>query len=335
VGAFLAGSENPLLPHDPLWFSPTCLPYSFDPKADCPKWKTFLHRNLAGDQGKVRLLQQWAGYLLLHDTTLQRFLMMIGDGANGKSVVCAVLTGLLGEDNVSTVPLEFFGERFRLNGTLGKLANIVSEVGELDKMAEGQVKAFVVGDLMEFEQKYKQPFKARPTARLTLAANNAPHFSDKTDGIWRRAILFPFTVQIPVHDQIAGMDKPEWWRDTGEMPGVFLWALAGLYDLRQAKHFTIPDSCRQAAEKLRVESNPPRRFLLEHYHVGEGEVLKKDIYKEYGDWCMEMGHHAMAEIGFGREVYRLFPAVKDGKTQGTLGKRENCYQGLNRKPPGE
>jgi P4 family phage/plasmid primase-like protien len=264
VEAVLLLSANPLLPHNPLWFSPSCLPYDFDPEADCPKWKAFLVRNLNGDEGKARLLQQWAGYQLLHDTSLQRFLMMIGDGANGKSVVCAVLTALLGEDNVSTVPLEFFGEKFRLNGTLGKLANIVPEVGELDKMAEGQIKAFVVGDMMEFEQKYKQPFTARPTARLTLAANTAPHFSDKTDGIWRRAILLPFDVQIPVAEQTPGMDKPEWWKDAGEMPGVFRWALAGLFDLRREKTFVVPPSCRRAAENLRTESNPARRYLVDH-----------------------------------------------------------------------
>jgi hypothetical protein len=36
VDAFLAGAEQVLHPHSPLWFSPTCLPYGFDPKAIAP-----------------------------------------------------------------------------------------------------------------------------------------------------------------------------------------------------------------------------------------------------------------------------------------------------------
>jgi hypothetical protein len=147
VDALMRHDPDPLRPHSPWWFSPVCLPYDFDPDADCPRWIAFLDRNLEGKHSsKALLLQQFAGYLLLPVTKLQRFLLMTGEGANGKSVVCAVLRVLLGEDNVSSVPLEMFGDKFRLAGTLGKFANIVPEVGELDKVAEGQLKAFVTGD---------------------------------------------------------------------------------------------------------------------------------------------------------------------------------------------
>ncbi len=148
MDAFLAGDHaDDVLRHlNPHWFSPVCLPYKFDPEADCPLWKTFPARNLGDDTAKGRLLQQWAGYLLLPYANYHRFLMMVGEGANGKSVACAALTALLGEDNVSSVPLEMFGDKFRLHGTLGKLANAVAEGGELDRMAQGQIKAFVTGD---------------------------------------------------------------------------------------------------------------------------------------------------------------------------------------------
>src|SRR5262245_35492047 len=122
LDALLAGQNTVLLPHTPRWFSPSCLPYGFDPHADCPRWMAFLQRNLAGNAGKNSLLQQWTGYLLTPDTSMQKSLMMVGEGANGKSVVCAVLTALLGVENVSAVPLELFGDKFRLAGTLGKLA---------------------------------------------------------------------------------------------------------------------------------------------------------------------------------------------------------------------
>jgi P4 family phage/plasmid primase-like protien len=333
VEAFLAGEQEVMRPHTPFWFSPFCLPYPFDPTADCPTWRAFLARNFEDDPGKALLLQQWAGYLLVPDTTLQRFLMMVGEGKNGKSVVCEVITALLGEDNVSTVPLELFGDKFRLFGTLGKLANITAEVGELDKVVEGQVKAFVVGDAMEFERKFKQPFTARPTARLMLATNNAPQFSDKSEGIWRRALLLPFSVQISDSERIIGMDKREFWQNLGELPGILNWALAGLHALRTQRDFVVPASCREALNKLRIDSNPAKRFLLEHYSPGDGDVRKAQLYQEYVDWCKSHGHHALAEVGFGKEVKRTFPAAKDGKTSShTTGRRENTYTGLSRLP---
>src|SRR5262249_24095272 len=155
----------------------------------------------------------------------------------------------------STVPLELFGDKFRLAGTLGKLANIVAEVGELDRIAEGQLKAFVAGDPIEFERKFKAPFTARPTARLVLATNNPPQSSDKSDGIWRRVLFLLFTVQIPEAERVASMDTVEFWHEAGELPGVLNWALAGLHELREQGRFVVPAVCQEAVDRLRLDTN--------------------------------------------------------------------------------
>jgi P4 family phage/plasmid primase-like protien len=274
-------------------------------------------------------LQQFCGYLLLPDTTQQKFLAMVGEGSNGKSVVCAVMTTLLGEQNVSTVPLELFGDKFRLVGTLGKLANITAEVGELDKMAEGFLKAFVVGDPMDFEQKYKQAFTARPTARLVLATNNIPRFSDKSDGLWRRMLLLPFLIQISEREAIRGMDKGEWWQERGELPGIFNWALAGLADLLKEGNFTVPPSCKAALDEVRLECNPTRIFLLENYQSGSGYVFKQNVYRQYVEWCKDHNYKPFADRSFGKEVRRVFRTVRDGKVLNpATGRRENSYDGM-------
>lgn len=137
-----AGQPNCLLSHTPDWFSLVVLPYPFDASATCPTWLAFLAKNLEGDAERIAILQEWFGLCLINDTSFQKFLLMQGEGANGKSVACAVLNALLGADNVSNVPLEGFGERFQLMQTVGKLANIAAEVGEIDKVAEGHLKAF-------------------------------------------------------------------------------------------------------------------------------------------------------------------------------------------------
>jgi P4 family phage/plasmid primase-like protien len=331
VEGFLAGAAEVLVPHSPRWFSPVALPYPFDPDADCPTWRAVLARNLGDDPGKARLLQQWAGYLLLPDTGQQRFLMMAGEGANGKSVVCAVLRGLLGADNVASVGLELFGDKFHLAETLGKLANIVPEVGELDRIAEGQLKAFVAGDAMLFERKFKHPFTARPTARLVLATNNPPHFSDKSDGVWRRVDLLRFTVQIPPHERRPGLDTVEFWDRVGELPGVLNWALAGLADLRREGRFVIPAGCAADLRQLRLESNPTRRFLTEQYAPGPGVVPTAELYRAYVEWCQETGHRAASDTTFGKEVARAFPTA-ERKRCGPRGGRYWVYAGLGPRP---
>jgi P4 family phage/plasmid primase-like protien len=332
VSALLAGQADALGPHSPRWFSTISLPYDFDPHADCPRWRAFLDRNLARCEQKKALLQEFAGYLLLPNTDLQKFLMMTGSGSNGKSVVATVLTGLLGKDNVSAVPLEAFGQRFQLATTLGKLANIVAEVGEFDKVAEAVLKQFVAGDQMCFERKYKSPFLARPTARLVLATNNPPRFCDKSEGVWRRVLLLPFTVEIPTTERIRGMDKTKYWQEHGEFPGVLNWALDGLRRLRQQNEFTIPESSSQALAQLRLESDPCRRFLLENYCAGDGQIPTIQLYQAYESWCECMGHAALSESMFGRQVFNTFPKTTKRRMHSPFSRtgREAFYVGISK-----
>jgi P4 family phage/plasmid primase-like protien len=323
----LAGNPQ-LVPHSPRWFCPVCLPYDFDPTAQCPKWEKFLQRNLENDQDRIALLQEWFGYCLVNDTSHQKFLVLEGEGSNGKSVVCAALTAMLGEPNVSNVPLEAFGQRFALTGTIGRLANIASEVGELDKMAEGLLKSFTAGDRMTFDRKGISPIEALPTARLVLATNNKPRFSDRSGGIWRRMLLMPFRVEIGAGERVYGMDKAQWWADEGELPGIFNWAVDGLRRLRRQNRFTETQVCKDAQDQYRADCSPARSFLLETCREEAGsQVPTQTLYEQYRRWCQENGYQALGERQFGKEVFRTYPTAKKRKLGGR-NDRLNVYEGI-------
>ncbi len=324
----LADHSDPIFPHTPAWFSPVCLPYEFNADARCPAWHSFLNRNLEGDAERIALLQEWAGYLLTPDTSQQHFLVLEGEGANGKSVYCAVVEAILGEENVSHVPLERFGERFDLHLTLGMLANIAADVGELDKAAEGFLKSFVSGDRMSFDRKNLAGVQAAPTARLMIAMNNRPRFSDRTGGLWRRMILVPFNVAIPESERVYGMDKAAWWESRGELPGIFNWALNGLHRLRQNGRFTVPQICRDATEDYRLEVNPARSFLEDHCVENIASDTKSVVlYDAYKKWCNANGYRPLGEAQLGREVRRIFPKAERRKG-GPRGSRFWFYAGL-------
>jgi P4 family phage/plasmid primase-like protien len=320
-----------LRPHTPAWFSLVCLPYEFDAYADCPRWKNVLGQNLEGDAERIGLLQEFFGYVLMNSTDAQRFLFLVGEGANGKSVVLAGLHAMLGQDNVSTVPLEDFGRRFAMAQTLGKLANISPEVGELDRTAEGTLKAFVSGDRMTFERKGKDPFTARPTARLVLSTNNLPRFADKSDGVWRRLLLVPFTRQVPAGERVAGMDKPEFWLEAGEVAGILNWALEGLRRLKEnGMQFTEPAACRAALREHRTDSDPCRAFLEENYEPDTqgGPLPSSELYGEYKCWCEANGFTKPVTLpNFGKQVGRVFPGG-ESRLHRVLGRPVRAWFGL-------
>jgi putative DNA primase/helicase len=205
-------------------------------------------------------------------------------------------------------------------------------VGELDKVAEAQVKAFVAGDTMEFERKFQAAFNAKPTARLVLATNNPPSFSDRTDGLWRRMLLLRCDVTIPEAERIAGMDSESYWRDAGELPGILIWALCGLRQLRDAGRFIIPESCQSEVNRLRADCNPAKRFLQETYEAGppDRDIDKCQVYERYRQWCKDNGHLPLASNKLAVEVFRTFPAVR--ATKRTTSPRTPIFVGLVQKP---
>lgn len=290
------------------WFSPVCLPYDFDPDATCPKWLSILGRNLEHDTERIAICQEFAGYCNTRDTGLQKFMLNVGEGANGKSVFLAALTAITGIENVSNVPLERFGERFELSRTLGKLVNIAAEVGEFDKVAEGYLKSFTSGDRMQFERKFRDPIESIPTAKLILATNNPPRFSDRSGGLWRRMIYMPWRIQIPEAEQVKGMDNPGWWAEQGELPGMFNWGLEGLRRLISQSAFTKSAVCSAALDEYRSDSNPAKQFLLEHYREDvNGRVVGQRVYSKYSEWCSANGYRPLGNRQFGKEIVRAFP----------------------------
>lgn len=333
IDAFLEQRDDWNLPHSPNWFSVIHLPYTIDvtcKNCQSPKWDAFLARVLDGDPDGIKTLQEWMGYCLTHDATFQKFLLLEGEGSNGKSVFCAALTALLGRQNVSNVPLERFGDRFSLSTTLGKLANIATECSEMDDAAEGVLKAFTSGDPMQFEVKHKQAFSAIPTARFVMSANNRPRFKDGSGALWRRMMIVKFDQVISQEERVYGMDNPRWWEQSGELPGIFWWAVLGLHRLRSQWGFTESQKSREAIQEYREETNPARSYLIECCEAADSAqtVFTSTLYEDYCKWCKSNGYRPLGERRFGKEVKRVF-VLSDRKRATTGNSRPYYYTGIS------
>ena len=310
----------------PGWFSLTHWPYDYRSSAHCRKWKRFLKEVLPSSKSR-ELLQEFLGYSLSFDTSYHKFLVIVGEGANGKSVVTEVATQLIGSDNVTHVGLEWFGDRFSMFPTIGKLLNVASEIGGGKRLAEDTLKAVVSGDMIRVEGKNQQPTQTRPTVRLLFATNDTPKFSDRSEGIWRRLLILPFSVSIAPDKQ-----KPKLAREIceRELPGIFNWAIEGLRRLRQTGRFTQSPESRKAHSEHRLASNPAKRFLKECCVMdGEASVRCEELYTAYRCWCEGQGHHPLTAQHFGREVKRVVPKVSRKQLRTAEG-REWHYMGLKR-----
>ena len=321
VQAYLDEREPWLLPHDPDLLSTVCLPFSVDADADCPTWLSVIEKIMPNNDTR-RELQKWFGLMMIPDITYQKAAILVGDGSNGKSTVLEILGDLVGRKNCSSVPLERFAERFDLAAMVGKSVNIAHEMGELDKTAEGVLKQLISGEEMTFERKHKDPYQARPSARLTFSTNVLPRFADRTDAIWRRLMIFPFNVKIKDNEKDFGILE----RLRAELPGIFNWAIHGL-DMLKAEGLTESLEMSNAKTRYREAVNPFLQWVDERIkETGFGVVEVAKLHEDYRTWCGTNGYHPLAIRTFEAEIERHFK--KDIKRPGTDGPRPRVVEGL-------
>jgi len=315
-----------LIPHTPDYFTFVRLPYDYDLAAECPKWHAFLRDVMLKRADYILLLQQWLGYLLRPDLRLQKFLLCVGEGANGKTVFNEVIQSLVGSENCSQVPIARFDNPFALIGTLGKMLNVTTEgVGLIEELAETTLKSFTSGDRMTFERKFKEAVSDTPTAKVMIATNDLPRFNDKSQAIWRRILLIPFDKTIAEDKQIETLAE-ELKR---ELPGILNWVLEGLRNLNAAGRFTVPENNKSMLEQYRQDANPARAFLLESYTTADnGECIGCEIlYRAYAEWCKGRNYHPLADRTFGKEVRRVFPNIERVRP-GSGNSRDWMYAGI-------
>ena len=310
----LDGSGAAQMPADAGFFTLTALPVTPDASAPCAAWLEFLGETFPGDQAAVQLLQEMFGYCLWPDCRYEKFFLLYGPGSTGKSTVAEVLQSVLGEGNVGSLPLERFGERFALSGLVGKVANVVFDALDVDRTAEGSLKAMVSGEPVTVEQKHCPVHSARLTAKHVFVTNNLLRFHDTSDGLWRRLILLPFESVCPVEKRDAGLKT----RLRRELPGIAHWALLGLARLRDRGEFTTSPRGAKLGAEYREESNPVATFVAQECDAGrDARVGRKDLYARYRGYADENGFEPAAAMKFYREVRSLHPQpdeeVRDGR----------------------
>lgn len=185
-----------------------------------------------------------------------------GKGANGKSVLMNILETVLGPKNCTSLSISSFcPDSFALSTTYGKLANLCTEMGDLEKIAEQTIKSFVSGDTLMANVKFKQPFPFRPSAKLTFTTNAIPPINDKSDGIWRRVILINLEKQFLTNaEQDKRLMDMGHWEKEGEFPGIMNRALSGLFEALERGHISDPKSCSDAVAQFRFESDTVAQF---------------------------------------------------------------------------
>jgi putative DNA primase/helicase len=293
-------------PHDPADLITKISQVSYDPDATCQLYDDFLAYVQPGEYTR-RFLHQWGGSSLTGDTTDQVMTFQWGKGKNGKSTLFEAW-GMVAGDYGASVPIETFLDQGRTRAAaaaspdLADLAGIrflrTSEPERNAKLAEAQIKALTGGEPIKARHLNRDFFSFWPQFKLTMSGNYRPKIVGTDEGIWRRVILVPWTVTVPVEKRDKKLGK----KLRAEASGILNRLLDGIRDWVE-NGLTPPAEVLAATENYRSDSDPLGRFLATCVRgVAGTRSQSTELYRLYCAWAKAAGENEWTINGFGRAM---------------------------------
>ena len=295
--------------HNQFDMSTVQVGYNYDANADCPLWKKFIREVMANRPTSISLVQEMFGYILFNDCALQKCFFLMGDGANGKSVLLYIIGSVFSESNVSNVEMSSLTEPFQRISLIDSLVNISSETRTDVKGAESIFKQIVAGDTINGCYKNKDFVKFKPRCVLISACNDYVQSKDTTYGFLRRICFIDF----PCKFEGDNADLNLKYKLQNEVAGIFNWSYEGYKRLKQQHHFTETDEQAEMMEEFSVIMNPVAAFISECLQDETERVPAEELYRRYVAWTKEAGHEALTRnkfiLRFKKTVKQLIPSV--------------------------
>ena len=268
----------------------------------------FLNEVLTDDTGNpdeqlINITQEMFGYCLLNTLEGHASFFLVGDGANGKSVLLALLRSMVGREySVSESIGSMTTSKWALSSFVGKKINICVEE-ESDYIKSDKFKALVSGDPVMVEFKYGKRIQWTPTVKQIFATNEMPTFKGFNGGLLRRMKIIPFKKVIPEH-----LRNPKLVDElTSEMGVIVAWAIQGAKRLiKNNFKFSESTASDESTKELTGNLSSAVLFLWEQYQEDEfSNMLVDDLYDSYVLWTEKRGKKRQSYYSFLKDINKV------------------------------
>jgi putative DNA primase/helicase len=300
-----------LLPPSARFFTLNGLNFGYSPAAAQPtNWFSFLRELWPDDLQSQQTLQEWIGYLLTPQTSLQKICMLIGPKRSGKGTIGRVTRMLLGDRNVCGPTLSNMGEQFGLSILVGKSAAIIADArigGKSDSAMVAERLLSISGeDLQTIPRKFLPDWNGKLSVRFMILTNELPGIEDSSGALASRFLILTLAKSFFGREDHNLLD-----RFIPELPGILLWALEGWDRLHKRGRFIQPSSSEQLIQTFEDLGSPIGAFVREICEVGTGfEALQAGLFQEWKSWCDSTGRRPGTAQAFARNLRAACPWLK-------------------------
>lgn len=295
--------------HSKEYMSTIRIPVIYSREAECPRIDQFIGEIV--ERKNVPLMYEVPAWCLMPYSRIQRLVLFLGGGWNGKTTYMEMLTEFLGRDNCKAYSMQtLITNRFAVAGLFGKLANIHDDLPSTILRQTSALKMLSGGSTVESEKKFKDSFSFVNTAKLIFTANQPPEITEDTLAIWRRFIVvdFPFEFRGKTEDKglLAKITTER------EFSGFFNRVLEGLGRLKKSGDFTYTRTVEDTRAKYLLASNPAVAFIEDYCEFDVwSTITKEELYQAFMRFCEEEKLPGMAKKAFGHKIKRMYSLAEE------------------------
>jgi len=272
------------------------IPVEYNPNAKCPNIEQHL-KDVLATEDDINVMYEVFGYILWKGHFIEKGIMMVGDGRNGKGKTIDLMKRFIGIDNCCSVPLSnMTGDTFRLAELFGKMANLAGDLSNTALKDTGMFKQITGRDLISAKRKFKSAVTFINYSKQIFACNELPRVYDFSRGFWSRWILFEFpytfldneeyelsklsSKKLMNPEQIEKISTPE------ELSGLFNKAIEKLEKIRKKKNFSGSFGTDEVKRFWQRKSDSFLAFCMDNIDEDfDCSISVKQLRKIYQMYC--------------------------------------------------
>jgi len=261
------------------------------------------------DPELVSLVQQMFGYYLTNTLKEPAVFFLVGQGANGKSIMLQLLTSLIGNEACCSKSIQTLTtSNWAVAQLVGMKLNVCNEE-ESKFLKADKFKALVSGDPIEGDRKFLGTIRFSPKTKYIFASNEMPSFEGINVGLKRRIKIVPFYRIFKDYEQ----DKNLFEKLKKDLPAILKWSMiGGKKFIDNGYRFSESKALQDTMEEFEQGVSAALRFFAEGFVVDNDErFTKSDLYKEYLLWIVTNGRNKMNSANFHKDIGTIVRGIKE------------------------
>ncbi len=325
------------------------LPIKYNPAAKCPGI-TQHFKCILRNESDVEVMFEIFGFFLYKDYFIEKAIMFVGEGRNGKGKTIDLMKRFLGSDNCASVPLNSMGDNnFRTWDLFGKMANLAGDLSSNALKDTAILKQTTGRDLIGADRKFKTTTNFINYAKHVFACNELPRVYDFSRGFWERWILFefPYTfVKKEVYDKAENKENLKIMdpfiidkiSTEEELSGLLNKALEGLQKIIKQKDFSYSVGVDEVKKFWVRKSDSFTAFVMDNIEDSyDGTISKPVLRKAFNKYCKKHKVKGASDKNIKSVLEELFGATdsqdyqtKDRIWEGITFKEDSAYKYLEK-----